>query len=236
MKNLIHPFVILVLFISATAFAQLQVQAQDCEPYFPAKTGTIIEMTNFKPDGKAESRSVSEIIEKTDIPGGMAMKVKGTFYDKKDKKVMENTYEVKCENGIFYMDMRNFMPAENNQMFGDMDASVETNYLEFPSNLQVGQTLPDGSLTLAMNSNGMALFNMNINITNRKVEALETITTAAGTFECFKISQQTDIKMLMNISTKSVTWYAKNVGAVRTESYNKNGKLTGYTEITSVKE
>lgn len=236
MKNLFLSAGMLALFFTLASLNGIHLYAQDCEPFFPVKTGAVIEMTHYKPDGKAESRTVSEILEKTDIAGGMSMKVKGTYYDKKNKKVMENTYEVKCENGIFYMDMRNFMPAENNQMFENMDASVETNYLEFPNNLEVGQTLPDGSLTIGMNSNGMALFNMTINITNRKVEALETITTSAGTFECYKMSEQTEMKTLMSITTKTVTWYAKNVGAIRTETYNKNGKLTGYSELTSIKE
>ncbi len=40
----------------------------------------------------------------------------------------------------------------------------------------------------------------------------------------------------MNITTRSITWYAKNIGAVRTENYDRKGKLLGYTEITSIKE
>jgi len=76
---------------------------------------------------------------------------------------------------------------------------------------------------------------MNVWITNRKVEAIEDITTPAGTFTCYKISSDVETKMMMKISIKSVEWYAKNVGTVRTESYNNNGKLTGYTLLTDFK-
>ena len=38
--------------------------------------------------------------------------------------------------------------------------------------------------------------------------------------------------MIMNIEGSSKEWYAEGVGVVRSESYNKNGKLTGYSELT----
>jgi hypothetical protein len=36
---------------------------------------------------------------------------------------------------------------------------------------------------------------------------------------------------MVDINTKGVEYIAEDVGAVRSETYNKNGKLTGYSEL-----
>ncbi len=75
--------------------------------------------------------------------------------------------------------------------------------------------------------------NMNVIIENRKVEAKETITTPAGTFECYKISSEISSKVaFVNQKFKSVDWFAKGVGMVRTETYDKKGKLESYALLT----
>ncbi|MFW5709936.1 MAG: hypothetical protein ACOCXW_00550 [Bacteroidota bacterium] len=39
----------------------------------------------------------------------------------------------------------------------------------------------------------------------------------------------------VNVQGSGVDWISKDLGSVRTESYAKNGKLTGYTELTAIK-
>ncbi len=228
--------ILTVLLLVFGIFANIVVSAQECEAYFPMKVGTQMEMTNYDAKGKVEGKSTLEILEQTVIEGGIGAKVKSVVYDKKDNETLNTTYDIKCVDGVFYMDFRNFMPAESDKMFNGMDATIETSYLEFPNNLEVGQTLRDGEMTMSMNSSGMVVFDMTISIKNRIVEAQENITTPAGSFDCFKISQETTLRTIMNITTRSITWYAKNIGAVRTENYDRKGKLLGYTEITSIKE
>ncbi len=38
----------------------------------------------------------------------------------------------------------------------------------------------------------------------------------------------------MSTETYSREWYAKEIGMVRSESFNKNGKLMAYSELTSL--
>jgi len=77
---------------------------------------------------------------------------------------------------------------------------------------------------------------MSFHVVDRKVEAFESITTAAGTFECFKLSQTTKSKMMfMNLTLKSIDWIAEGIGSVRSESYTEKGKLEGYTVLTNIK-
>ena len=75
---------------------------------------------------------------------------------------------------------------------------------------------------------------LTIHTTNRKVEARESYTCPAGTFECLVISQTTQTKMVMKIETSSKEWYAKEIGMVRSEFYNKKGVLKGYSLLTAI--
>ena len=82
----------------------------------------------------------------------------------------------------------------------------------------------------------MSMMNMTTKVYNRKVEAIEKITTEAGTFECYKITYDVFTDAMIDINTKGIDWIARDVGTVRTENYNKNGKLTGYTELIKLEK
>jgi hypothetical protein len=107
--------------------------------------------------------------------------------------------------------------------------------MEFPSNMQAGQVLKDARITMTAKTQGITVMNMNVYITNRKVEAIEDVTTPAGTFSCYKLTSDVETKMMMKVSVKNVEWYSMNVGVVKSESYNNKGKLTGYTLLTDYK-
>jgi len=77
---------------------------------------------------------------------------------------------------------------------------------------------------------------MTVNVSNRKVEAVESLTTPAGTFECYKISYDVATKMMINVKTKGVEWFSKGVGMVKSETYDSAGKLLGSNVLASVKK
>jgi hypothetical protein len=41
---------------------------------------------------------------------------------------------------------------------------------------------------------------------------------------------------MIDFNSKGIEWIARDVGAVRSETYNKNGKLTGYTELIKLEK
>jgi hypothetical protein len=77
---------------------------------------------------------------------------------------------------------------------------------------------------------------MTINISNRKVEAVQDVTTDAGTFKCYKISYDIATKMMFNVKAKGVEFYNDDIGIVRSESYTTSGDLQGYTVLSSLKK
>jgi hypothetical protein len=123
------------------------------------------------------------------------------------------------------------------QSFQDMDIEVDASKYELPDlSSKTGSTLADGSLKITMASTSSIGISMTLQITDRKVEERENITTPAGSFDCVVLSQKISTKMMIKIQGASKEWYAENIGLIRSESYNKKGKLTGYSELTMLSE
>jgi hypothetical protein len=209
--------------------------AQDCKMYFPAEEGTQIEITNFDKKDKVVGSSIQKITDKEINGDDVTLTVSQETYDKKGEQVMEGDFTVSCHDGKFYMDMRNFLNDETMSAYKDMEIEVDATDMVFPSEMSVGEQLPDASITVTINSGGMTMFTMKVWITNRKLEAREQITTSAGSFDCLKMSYDMETKMMIKVQSKAVQWIAEDVGMVRSETYNKNGKLEGYSVLTSLK-
>lgn len=221
------------ILILLSAFLVSGIIAQNCEGYFPAKPGTFIEMKNYDAKGKLTGTSQQTILAVEPLPAGLSLKVKSEQFDNKDKPTYAQELGMRCENGVFYMDMKNFLDPNTMGGMKDMEMSVDGLDLEYPNLLQVGQTLKDGEININFMSGGMPIMKMSVRMYNRKVEATESITTPAGIFECYRLSYDMDVKSIMKMTMKATQWVSRNVGAVKSESYDKNGKLVGYSLLTA---
>jgi hypothetical protein len=143
-----------------------------------------------------------------------------------------------CSNGVLVMDMRKFIPQEQQQAFSSYEMKIEAENLELPSKLTPGQSLKNGSITMTAIGSPLPM-TLSVAITDRKVAGKESITTPAGTFDCYKITSKTttQTKMGMNITFEFSTteWIAEKIGMVKSESVDKNGKSAGYTILVSRK-
>ncbi len=211
-------------------------KAQDCDGYFPVKSGTFIETKSYDAKGKLTGTNQQTILAVEPLANGLSMKIKSEQFDEKDVSIFAQDLGFRCEDGVFYMDMKNFLDPNTMGGMKDMEMTIDGLDLEYPNVLQVGQTLKDGDIRIGFSSSGMSIMNMTVKILNRKVEAIESVTTPAGTFECFKLTYDTEVKTIMKMTVKSTQWIAKNIGAVKTETYDKKGKLDGYTLLTTFRE
>jgi len=84
---------------------------------------------------------------------------------------------------------------------------------------------------------GFMTMKMSATVANRKLEAIEDISVKGGTFKCYKFtSDVTSTAMGMKMNLKNTDWYSKGIGIVRTESYDKNGKLQSHMELIEVQK
>ena len=205
----------------------------DCNPYVPALKGAKWEITNYSAKGKETGKVANELVDIVKSGSEIKFTIKTTSYDKKGEETFSNTFDAYCKNGKFEFDMAFKMNGEALQAYEDMDIEVDASEFQIPSmDAAPGTLLKDGSLVVDVASNSVHMFKMTVLITDRKVEAREEIKTPAGSFDCLKLSQKISTKMIIGIEASSIEWYSKEVGMVRSESYNKKGKLNGYSELT----
>jgi len=210
-------------------------RAQDniCESgYMPFKKGLSYEMTNYDQKGKLLTSQMSKIAGIDAFDNGFTAVVETETFDKKGKSVTKGSFNMTCRDGSIFIDMSSMLDQQAMEGFSSMEVEISGNGLEVPNHLTAGQTLPDGSMEMKLSSGGVKMMTIRMTVTNRKVEAEETITTPAGSFDCIKMSQESEMKMLIKRKFKSVAWYAKGVGLVRSENYDSKGKLEGYSELT----
>ena len=219
------------ILILITFFLVTEVNAQCKSPYYKMKEGTVIVTESFNDKDKFQTRQETKVLKYDETADGFEATIGFVVTDKKGKTATEGDYKMSCSQDVFKIDMSNFVPSESMSGFENMEVDVQMDQLEYPSSLLVGSDLNDASIIITTKNNPIPM-KMEFNITDRKVEGKETVTTPAGSFDCFKISYNTRLKMIMNMNFKNVEYLSENSGVVRTESYKSNGNMVGYTLIT----
>jgi hypothetical protein len=206
-----------------------------CNEYYVLGNGSEWEFDMYNAKGKLTGKNMQKVTNFSQSGSGYAATVNSHMVDEKGKEIMKADMDLKCDNGTMAIDMRNFVSQDQLKAFGNYEMKVEATNLELPTSMSVGQALKDGNVVITAISSPMPM-NMNITIHDRKVAGKETITTPAGTFDCFKITSSMTMQNHFGIKVtsefSSVEWIAPKVAVVKTESYNKNGKLMGSTVLT----
>ncbi len=231
MKSLLKlTFVTVFTFLMTTAFSQ------DCEIYFPMDEGTEVEMTNYDKKDKVTGTYTQKIEEKEVDGDNLSLTILQKVYDDKGEFVHEGRFGMHCEDGVFYIDMRSFLDEEMMSTYEGMEMQIDAEDMSIPANLTVGESLPDANIAIGISNQGIKMMTIKIDITERKVEAKEEITTPAGTFESYKMTYHISTKMGLKIQGNVTEWLAKDVGIVKSENYSKKGKLQSYTLLTGLKK
>ena len=114
--------------------------------------------------------------------------------------------------------------------FGGLGIAAEGAGFVLPRQMEVGLELPTGEATVEMLG-----IKSKQDITFHQVVSREELTVPAGTYDCYVVERRFTAKVLglkANGSTK--TWYARGIGAVRMDNYDKKGKLTSSQVLQDV--
>lgn len=222
------------LFTILIFFTVLIINAQ--ETFFPTKEGMVLTYKSF--DKKEKLSGVMKYtIEKVNINGSdIDITYLCESLDNKEKLVFKEEIMVHQKGDVMYIDMGNFLNKAAFQQDGTIPAEVEVkgNNMEIPLNPSPGQTLPDANIEMSLKM-GFMNMKMSADVTNRKVEAIEDISVSGGTFKCYKFSSDVNtVAMGIKVQAKTIEWFAKGIGTVKTESYDKKGNLSGRTELVEI--
>jgi hypothetical protein len=223
-----------VLLLWVLVFTSAALFAQDCTMYFPQEVGSLREMTNYDKKDRVTGKIVQKITDKDVSGDDVSLSVETIIYDEDDNEFNRSEANIGCIDGTFKISMEDYL-GEMLEAYESMDIQMQGDNLVIPAKLKKGDELPDGVMNIQVQSSGITIVNMDVSVRNRKVLDREEITTDAGTFDCYKISYDTESKTRMiTVNTSGIEWLAPGIGVVKTESYNKKGKLTGYSVLTSL--
>lgn len=158
--------------------------------------------------------------------------INSQVFDKKGKLMGEGNGSIGCKNGELMMDMKMMFSPQQMEQFKDADVSGKGAYLAYPSSIKVGQSLSDASFDMDMKMKTGMEATVSMIITNRTVDAKESVTTPAGTWEAFKVSYDSktiiDMGIAIPVKIKITEWFVPDFGVVKTES------KWGTTELVSI--
>lgn len=211
---------------------------QNCDNFYPLKKGNSFEMQEFDGQNKLTGTNIVVVKDRKEAGGTAEATMQGTHLDAKGKTESSIEFKIKCDGSVFYMDMQSFFNSMEKQK--DMELKMEGGFSEMPiRNLNVGDQLKDAVMKMHMMQKGeeMGLMVMTI---RRKVEAKQSVTVPAGTFECFKIAVESESAMEMmgmkmpGGKSYSVEYFSPGIGAVKNEFYDKKGKLMHYSVLSKI--
>jgi len=216
------------------------IKRDTCDSLYPLHTGAEFEMTSYNAVGVITSKTYSKVLASTPITGGSEVKVNTEIFDQNNKSIENKDVKFQCKNGSIFMDMGNYIPKKMFDEYPGMDVKVKTDFMETPGTLTVGTALKDAEMSVSITAGGFEMGKMTLYITNRKVEAEETITTPAGTFKCFKLSYNMEYRTVMGATTSQYSrckeWICPGTGTVKTQDYDTRDNLRGYSELTKLKK
>ncbi len=213
-------------------FAATRSVAQDCKGYYYLQNNKTVETTVYNRKGEVTARQVIKVNDAKESGGTTTATLHSEVFDKKGKSVATGTNAVKCKGGVMMMDIKMFLPQQQADMMKNAEASASDVFIEYPPGMKTGDALKDASFSMDMTSNGLKQ-SMSMSMTNRMVAGKESVTTSAGTWECFKITYKTDISIKtmgigIPISSDMTEWFAPGFGIVKTES------KYGTTAVTAI--
>lgn len=223
--------------------------AQDCLHYLYLQKGKTIEMTGYNKKGDVVSKSSAKVVDVQTIGGVSTANVVTDVFDKNGKQMGTTNMDYKCDGNSVTMQMHFTGDQTQGKPAPGMNINVTGNGSEpYPADMKVGDHLKDYTSQVQMVQGTTAT----VKVTDRIVEAKESLTTPAGTWDCFRISYKSTITTSFAKSSNDTTnkftavfnklgikppsstsqttvWYVPGFAIIKTLSKN------GYIELTGLK-
>ena len=212
---------------------QLGFSQASCSKYYPMVEGASFEYTNYNKKGKTESKSYFKVSKVSTVGESTNATMAIELEDEKGEELYNMDYSFTCKGNMVIVDYKSLVPTSMLAQYKDMKMDISGTDLELPNDLSVGQQLSDANVSMTLSMSGINM-NTSVDLVNRKVEKKESVTTGAGTFDCYVIYTDHNIKTIgVKQTFPSRLWLAEGVGMIKQESYNKTGKLMGSIELTA---
>lgn len=189
------------------------------DPFFGYKEGVKLTFADLDKKGKPTAHSVNEITKlEGEAPFNCTVEYTVSLLDdKKNPLGIEMVQSYSIRNGIVTFDENSFA----GQLLQGMEVNISGTLFRLPSNAKVGDTFEDYSVLINMGG-----IKSTAHVTNIRITAEETLTIDGVDIECVVVENNTASKAIgiKSEGTQKI-WYGRGYGAVRTETYDKKGKI-----------
>ncbi|MCK8490505.1 MULTISPECIES: hypothetical protein [Spirosoma] len=232
-----RTFVFTLLFIGSLLTNS---RAQDCMG-IALKSGMSFELSTFNAKDKPTGKITYQVKDVHKEGSSTVMDIVAQFQDEKGNQRPPYPIHYTCTGDELVADLSGMAQGMQSSM-KDMEMKLKTNKLVYPRKLSVGQKLDEGKMEADILTNGTPMMNMMMTMSNRQVEGQESVTTPAGTFDTYKITSDISyenrplaIPIPIRGTMRVVSYRSNNqLLDIKSENYNKNGKLMGYTLLSKV--
>lgn len=224
----------------------MTLSSSECGSFVWFKKGSVFEYSTSDKSNKYEQQNRMEVKDVYTERGSVVAELEGR--GEANGTVVEMDFKYICKGDKLYMDVGEMMKsvfAKNPDLQQFMDSEeaekvkidLNNGYMSFPKQLFPGLELDDMVFTFESSMGGVGKINLQVEGLDRVVEARESVTTPAGTFDCMKIRtiNSTSFSMMgMNRNLPAQVqylWISPEVGMVKQESYEK-GSLVASMELT----
>lgn len=220
-----------MLSISLSSFGQRD------KTYLPSKRNFRIKYVSYDSKDRKEYSEIWQLVGKSKSDGLIQYNIESEITTRK-QNIFYHYFRLVAKDSTFFVGSERYLDPIKLDAYQKMVIKISSDSVAIPVRPKVGQMLPAASCKASiLRGTGTVLMSMNVLLINRKVDAMENITTSAGNFNCFKISTDKITYGGINKNkTKIFEWYAINVGLVRMEVYNSKGKLISYKVLESLAE
>lgn len=232
MNRLLHFLLVSLLTLTGT-------QAQDCLG-IALKPGMHFDLSTFSGKDKPTGKIIYQVKDVRKEGGSTVMTMTAQFEDEKGKQQAPYDIKYTCTGDELTADLSGMAQSMQNTAMKDAVMNLKANQLVYPGKLSVGQKLADGRMEVDFVNNGSTMMAMNMTLSNRQVESQQPLTTPAGSFDTYKVASDMSFEnRMMGIPIRGtmriVSYRATNqLIDIKSETYNKSGKLMGYTLLTKV--
>lgn len=188
-----------------------------------------------KPTGSLRYRVVSI---RTDSTGKKkkhlttTVKLKSGFYDLSNLVLHQQDLTYFCRRDTVYTDGLGEINYEGLKSFRDRLLAPSGTPLAWPNQPNPNTALPTGSALVQVSSQSVVIAKVNTTVKARKVLAGPVaVTVPAGTFSCYPVESLRELAtaaradLVLKNTGRQVDYYAPAFGIVKTEYYDKAGKL-----------
>ena len=222
------------------AMSQLTFEKVTCAHPFGLREGQNVEYQLLDAKGKATGTWRYRVLKiSTDTTGKKknpliitTVRLKSGLYDLTNQVLQQQDLTYFCRQDTVFTDGLNEINYGGLKSFRDRLMAFKGTPLAWPNQAKGGTSLAEGGVVVQVSSPSVAIAKIKTTLRKRKVLAGPTaITVPAGTFNCYAVESQrvlatvARVDLTLKSGGREVDYYDPNVGIVKTEYYDKGGKL-----------